>query len=64
VLSSVFGYFVATATSTLPQYALGNRQMYVKVSARSGVAYVDPRRGDAALPIVKSDKEENNFIVL
>lgn len=56
VLSSVFGYFFATSISTLPQYALGNRRANVRVTAPSSgsVAYVDPRRGDAALPIVSS----------
>ena len=52
VLASVFGYFVATGVSTLPQYALGNRKMRVRVSALDpNTTYVDPRRGDAALPI-------------
>lgn len=55
LLSSVFGYFVATATTTLPMYALGKRRMIVRVTAPSGpVAYVDPRRGDAALPITRN----------
>lgn len=51
ILSSVFGYFVATATATLPRYATGERRLRVRVSSNASVVYVDPRRGDAALPV-------------
>jgi len=58
LLSSVFGYFVATAAKTLPQYALGNRRMTVRVTALGAASYVDPRRGDAAIPLRRNGPVE------
>lgn len=49
-LASVFGYFVATALRTLPGYLRGERHMRVRVSSPAA-AWVDARRGDAALPV-------------
>jgi len=52
-VSSVFGYFVATATATLPQYLRGKRNMRVRISAENA-SYVDPRRGDSAMRVVRA----------
>ena len=51
VIASVWGYGVAMALRTLPAYLRGTRQMRVRVEALAPAAYVDPRRGDAALPV-------------
>ena len=50
LMRSVGGYFFAMALRTLPAYLRRKRQMRVKVEALSKCAYVDPRRGDAAIP--------------
>ena len=49
--SPVGGYFFAMALRTLPAYLRRKRQMRVRVEALSKCAYVDPRRGDAAIPV-------------
>ena len=51
LMRSVGGYFFAMALRTLPAYLRRKRQMRVKVEALSKCAYVDPRRGDAAIPV-------------
>ena len=51
LMRSVGGYFFAMALRTLPAYLRRKRQMRVRVEALSKCAYVDPRRGDAAIPV-------------
>ena len=53
-LGSVFGYFVATALRTLPGYVGGRRAMRVRVSSPDA-AWVDGRRGDAAVRVRHAD---------
>jgi hypothetical protein len=53
-LGSVFGYFVATALRTLPGYVGGRRAMRVRVSSPDA-AWVDGRRGDAAVKVRHAD---------
>eukprot|EP00929_Paragymnodinium_shiwhaense_P114962 TRINITY_DN83523_c0_g1_i1.p1 TRINITY_DN83523_c0_g1~~TRINITY_DN83523_c0_g1_i1.p1 ORF type:complete len:541 (+),score=104.64 TRINITY_DN83523_c0_g1_i1:67-1689(+) len=62
VFASVVGYFIAMSLRTLPMYISGKHRVKVKVqaapSADAPVLYVDPRRGDSALPLKETCMED------
>jgi hypothetical protein len=57
-MASLWGYFVATSVRTLPAYLTGKRNVFtqIRVSAPgdSRAFYMDPGRGDAALPLTSA----------
>jgi diacylglycerol kinase family enzyme len=51
LVQTVLGYFGALFSRTLPRVLLKGHQLNVRVTALGESYYVDPRRGDAAMPV-------------